>query len=158
MDFARFKKAMDRVVDWTCILLLALATGVCFYQVVARYVFSSPPSWSEEVARYLFVWLTFLGSAIAFRVGAHLSLGFTKSALPPRLRFWVSILGLSIVASVLVFMIWQGKAVAQFAFNQLTPALQVSMSIPYMAIPVGATCMLVEVLWNILRVWQDRAA
>jgi len=156
MVLARVKKSMDRVVDWTCIVLLALATAVCFYQVVARYVFSSPPTWSEEIARYLFVWLTFLGSAIGFREGAHLALGFTKNIFPKNLHRWVLMISLLVVAGVLVFMIWQGKAVTEFAFRQLTPALQVSMSIPYMAIPVGAACMLVEVLWNISRVWQDR--
>jgi TRAP-type C4-dicarboxylate transport system permease small subunit len=156
MTLTKAKKAMDGVVDWVCIGLLAIATAVCFYQVVSRYVFSSPPSWSEEIARYLFVWLTFLGSAIAFRYGAHLALGFTKSLLPVNMHRWVSLVSLGVVAGVLVFVIWQGKEATQFASRQLTPALQLSMSIPYLAIPVGGFFMLIEVLWNMLHLWQER--
>ena len=156
MVLTKAKKILDQAVDWVCISLLAIATAVCFYQVVSRYVFSSPPDWSEEVARYLFVWLTFLGSAVAFRHGAHLALGFTKSIFPRSMHPWVSLVSFSVVAGVLVFVIWYGKEITQFASRQLTPALQISMSIPYLAIPVGAVFMLIEVMWNIGHLWQER--
>lgn len=151
----KVKAYMDRLVDWTCVVLLSVATVVCFYQVVARYVFSAPPTWSEEVARYAFIWLTFLGSALAFRAGAHLGMDAVTSALPRQARRVVALLSSAILLTLLGFMMWQGRLVVSFVTRQLSPAMRLSMSIPYAAIPVGAFFMFVEVLWNAARVLRE---
>mgnify|MGYP001816327509 FL=1 len=55
------------------VLMVALVSAVS-WQVISRYVFSSPSSWTEEVARFLLIWIGVLGAAYAFRTGVHLGL------------------------------------------------------------------------------------
>ena len=70
-----------RLDDWVArletvaiILLMALLTAVTFAQVVTRYLLGDPLIWSEEAARYLFVWVSMIGAALALREGGHFGL------------------------------------------------------------------------------------
>ena len=85
---------MARVLDFYCEVLKA-AIAVClatmvvlvFSNVVLRYVFNSGIAISEELSRWLLVWLTFLGAIVALRRHAHLGVDTLVRALPPRGRF-----------------------------------------------------------------------
>ena len=56
------------------VVLVTMLTAVTFAQVCARYVLGDPLIWSEEAARYLFVWVSMLGAALALREGGHFGL------------------------------------------------------------------------------------
>jgi len=74
----------ERAIDATAI---AVFTGIflcVFAQVILRYLFNSPLTWSEELARYLFIWCAFLGWIIASRRGSHLAMTFVVERLSPR--------------------------------------------------------------------------
>ena len=60
---ALFRKALDTFLAWAVYMLTTLLLIVMSAQVLWRYVFNDPIYWSEELARYLFVWLTFLAAA-----------------------------------------------------------------------------------------------
>ena len=64
-------------------LMLALVVSVS-WQVISRYVFSSPSSWTEEVARFILIWVSMLGAAYAFRTRAHLGLDLLPKKLMGR--------------------------------------------------------------------------
>ncbi len=75
----------NRVVDWTAIGLFIFMCALVLAQVVARKVLD-PLVWSEELARYVFIWVCFLGWVIASRNNSHIAADFLFSRLPPRLR------------------------------------------------------------------------
>jgi TRAP-type transport system small permease protein len=85
---------MAKVLDLYCEVLKA-AVAIClaavvvlvFSNVVLRYVFNSGIAISEELSRWLLVWLTFLGAIVALRQHAHLGVDTLVRALPPRGRF-----------------------------------------------------------------------
>ena len=68
-------------------LCLAAMVVLVFSNVVLRYVFNSGIAMSEELSRWLLVWLTFLGAIVALRQHAHLGVDTLVRALPPRGRF-----------------------------------------------------------------------
>jgi len=68
-------------------LCLAAMVVLVFSNVVLRYVFNSGIATSEELSRWLLVWLTFLGAIVALRQHAHLGVDTLVRALPPRGRF-----------------------------------------------------------------------
>lgn len=91
---------MKRLMDWldrfdhaAILVLLTGLVGVVFLQVASRFVFKVPIEWSEEIARFIFIWFCWLGSSYAtlkfhhIRITAHLRL------LPPRLARWVLVAG-----------------------------------------------------------------
>jgi len=78
-----------RLDDWVAcletvavILLMALLTAVTFAQVVTRYLLGDPLIWSEEAARYLFVWVSMIGAALALREGGHFGLNLLIRPMP----------------------------------------------------------------------------
>ncbi|MFT3734103.1 MAG: TRAP transporter small permease [Rhodocyclaceae bacterium] len=80
---------LDRVIetycrwlDWLLAAMLATMVVLVFGNVVLRYAFNSGIILSEELSRWLFVWLTFLGSVVALKERRHLGTDFVVNALP----------------------------------------------------------------------------
>ena len=70
----KLAQALNRLMEWTLIGLLAGMAGMVLLNVVLRYVFNSGINFSEEMSRYLFVWLTFIGAVLTFGENAHLGM------------------------------------------------------------------------------------
>jgi TRAP-type C4-dicarboxylate transport system permease small subunit len=72
---------LDRTLQWALILLMGSLVLAVSWQVVSRYLFASPSSWTEEVARFLLIWIGLLGAAFAFRRRAHIGLDLLPAKL-----------------------------------------------------------------------------
>lgn len=75
-----------RVLSAICALLMAAMVVLVFGNVVLRYVFSTGWLISEEISRWMFVWMVFIGSIVALRENAHLGTDMVVVRLPPRAR------------------------------------------------------------------------
>jgi len=76
----------DRLEEGACVLVFVVMTVVAFVNVITRYVVQYSLAFTEEIVVSLFVWLTLLGSAIAFREGSHLAFTYLVDRAPPALR------------------------------------------------------------------------
>ena len=128
------------------IAIVAVMTVVVFLQVLYRYVFAQPLQWSEELARYLFVWLSIIGAALALQKKGHFGLDFLYKRLPNRFRrtaeFPVYLL-MGIVISVILF---QGIILVQKTALQESPAMGISMAWAYASLPVGGALMAIHLI------------
>ncbi len=109
----------------------------------ARYFLNDALTWSEEVARFSMIWLSFLGGGLVFRHGGHVAIDLLVRRLSGgALR--TAIFGLSqfVIVAFLAVLFWYGIEMVQQANYMTTPALQISMMIPYAAIPIGAVLMM----------------
>jgi len=77
------RSAAERLIDAAAIAAFSGIFLCVLAQVVARYVFNRPLTWSEELARYLFIWCSFLGWIIASRRNGHLAMTFVVERMPP---------------------------------------------------------------------------
>jgi len=154
----KVKKKLDKIIDSISIFILVAMVFFTFLQVVGRYIFRHPPSWTEEVARYLSVWLTFLGAAIAFRTWEHLGVDFFVNRMPDSIQKVVMFFINLILSIILILLVWKGYNMTLFAVRQLSPAMRIPMAIPYAAIPVGCSLMLLEVLLNFVRIKKGEEA
>jgi len=97
----------DRVEEGACVLLLAVMTLVAFANVVTRYLIRFSLAFTEELVVSLFVWLTLLGTAVAFREGSHLAFTFLVDRCPGALRrpsIWLSAaLGVALFGLLIYF-------------------------------------------------------
>lgn len=119
-------------------ILLGLVT-ILAAQVVFRYLVGSPLVWSEELARYLLVWCTFVGVSLAVREGRNISVDLLPVLAGTR---WVRAFGiLALVGSALFFalMVWYSVPLTQriAKIGQTSPGLGIQMWIVYAAVPVG---------------------
>ena len=128
------------------ILITSVMTIVVFLQVVFRYVWALPLYWSEEMARYLFVWLSVLGAALGVQKGGHFSLDFFYRMMPEsNKKFMRGIVYLLMEAVVLIILV-QGIHLVQKTSLQESPAMAVSMAWAYASLPVGAGLMAIHLL------------
>jgi TRAP-type C4-dicarboxylate transport system permease small subunit len=139
-------RLLERLLDGLMAVALVVMLGSMLYQVFGRYVLDHAPSWSEELARYLMVWLTMLGSAAVLRSGGHISVTTLTDSLPPRAL--AVVLGLRDAALVATsgILAWWGMLFAEMNGVQESAAMEIPMSVPYAALPAGALLIVVIVL------------
>ncbi len=129
------------------VALVVLGAAMClliFAQVFFRFVVFVPLPWSEELARYLMVWMAMLGAPLALRMDQHIGVGLVLERLPRRARLWLT-LGTCLVTIAFMAVIgWQGVLLCRKNLTQVSPAMQLPMMFSYAAIPVGGVCMLLE--------------
>ena len=128
-------------------LIGAVAAG--FWQVVARFVLSSPLDWSEVLTRALLIWAVLLGVALAFRHGAMLGVEILRSVLRGSQRRVLEWLVALVCSGFLGFLAWIGGQMTWRVRFQTVPSLDISISWIYLAIPVGATLAAVAVLLRV---------
>jgi len=139
-------------VEWACGLLMAAITTVVFLQVFTRYVLAYPWGWPEELARMLFVWVALLGAVLAFRRAGHFSIEACVSRLPAPLRRGVALSMRCVLLGFLLLVAYLGLQATLRVREQLTTAMEISMSWGYASVPVSFTCMACEM---VRLLWQD---
>ncbi|MGI8931268.1 MAG: TRAP transporter small permease [Sphingomicrobium sp.] len=84
------RRLAERAIDGAAIVVFTGIFLCVLAQVIFRYFFDSPLTWSEELARYLFIWCAFLGWLIATRRNSHLAMNFLFERLPRRAQLVVT--------------------------------------------------------------------
>lgn len=127
------------------VLVFATIVVVVFGQVISRFLFNAPFSWSEELARYLQVWLIMVGSAACLRKGLHLAVDYAIHSLPAgSTKRNLHLLSLAAILFFLGVVFVSGISLIAATLNQRTPALQIPIWVVYLAIPVGSLLMFLE--------------
>ncbi len=120
------------------IFLLVAMTLTVFSQVIARYIFEAPLSWSEELARFILIWLSMLSAAYAFKTKSHFALTILVSKLPDNHQKITSFC-INIIVSIFFLIICYYSVIFVHSVNgHIAPALQISMQIPYSSIIVAS--------------------
>ena len=115
-------------------------------QVFYRYVLVDPLSWSEETMRYSTTWMVMLAGSSALFRGEHMVISLFDNIQYPKIRNFFRLLVLACIGGFCILLMWEGFPAAIDNMRQVSPATRIPMTIPYMAIPVGATLMLIKVL------------
>jgi TRAP-type C4-dicarboxylate transport system permease small subunit len=102
----RIEQLFGRLIEISLVLLLAGMVVMVFANVVLRYGFNSGLNISEEMARYFFVWLTFIGAIVAFRDHGHVGVESFVRLLGPRGRIICVLLSNMIIVVLSVILVW----------------------------------------------------
>lgn len=143
---------INDITRYIIIALLGVMVVAVFLQVLFRFFLDQPLAWTEELARYLLIWITFLGSAYAMAIKAHIGTEYIQKFLSPLMN--KIILALAAVLSILFFivMVHQGYLLSARSMTQTSPTLLVPMGYIYMVIPISG----VLLIMNVLHVtWKD---
>ncbi len=131
------------------VILFSAMSAVVMLQVFCRYVLNSALLWPEELARYLMIWITFLGSGVAMYKGAHTGVTSIIDRIPGR---WQSVVGLIIYAFIAVFLVIFTRysfKVSMISASDVSPALGMRLLWPRLALPVGSILMLINGIYLI---------
>lgn len=122
----------------------AVMVGVVLAATFFRYVLNSPLTWSEELARYLMIWIGLVGASVTMRHGEHIRINAVRRRLPGPVRFVGDLLVAGAIAWFLWVMTLYGWEYALRGSRQISPALGISMQWPLLAVPVAGALMLVQ--------------
>ena len=127
-------------------VLLAVISLLGLWQVAARFVFEQPSSWTEEAMRRLLIWMVMLGTVVALRQGALVSvdlmLRLSKGRWKQAVRWIITATHLCFLATVLFF----GVQLIERVKFQTFASMDLSMSWAYGALPAGALLGMVAVI------------
>lgn len=136
---------------------VGVMTVVVFLQVIYRYVLTQPLYWSEELARYLFVWLSIFGAALGLQKQGHFGLDLFFQILPKRGRRIVGLLVHLLMGAVVIVILVEGITLVQKTLLQESPAMGISMGWAYACLPVGAALMAIHLVVIIFKEVVDKS-
>ena len=151
--FDKMLKGLRSVLYWFSFTAMLFMLALIFTQVVTRYCFGYTAAWSEELARFLFVWVVFLGSALIMGESGHLAVEFVPLHYKGRPfgKVLEIIINLSSYAFILLLLV-QGAKMTKIMTFQMSPGLDLSMSYVYFVIPLSCALMLLYVIRDTARI------
>jgi TRAP-type C4-dicarboxylate transport system permease small subunit len=119
-------------------------------QILTRYVFFYSLSWTEELSRYMFAWLIFLGASIGVGEVIEIRIDFVESVLKSNGRRVLNIFQDLVSLGVSIVFIVSSLQIIKLGAYQLSPALQIKMSYVYICIPIGMVLVGYELISRII--------
>jgi len=144
---------LNRVEDALLVTVLSASVLIIFWQVIRRYVFNSSLSWSEEIARFMFIWISWLGISLGQGKGQHISVTLLTDRLKGRLQNAVLVFSDLITFAISLVVLWYGYVVMVQTMHQGTSsaALNIPMYLIFMAVPFSSFLMcarLIITMWR----------
>ncbi len=137
------------------ILLLAMSAAFMIMQVLLRYLISFSFPWTEELSRYLMVYVTFFASAILLREDKNPRVDIIYMRLPKRVKFVFNTVFYLLILVLLAILFQQGLKAVLSSTGELTPSLRISWAIPYMAIPIGSIAMACQLPYLAIKNYRE---
>jgi len=145
--------ALCRLLEAALILAVGVLVLDVLWGVFTRYALAEQAKWTEELARFLLIWISLLGGAVAFGEKAHLGVDYFVGKFDPTARKLTTIWGQLVVLffAVTVFMIGGTRVVADaLQMEQMTPALGWKMGHVYLALPIAGVFMILFTVEQLL--------
>lgn len=149
--FLRFSDALDRAARFAVTTLMAIMCVVVLFGVFFRYVLGDALTWTEEVARYLMIWMGFLATGLALREGGHVAVDTFLNRLTGPARRAGVIFVRSLSLFFLIVVVVAGAVLITRISGQITAVLGISAAWPYLAIPVGCLLTVIEMVTLMIR-------
>jgi TRAP-type C4-dicarboxylate transport system permease small subunit len=130
--------------------LMLVISGVVFMNIVSRYVFNYGLVWSDELARFSLIWITFVGAAVLVRQGQHIAIDLLVTYLPQWLRFQCFALTQLLTAALGGILIVEGGQQVVRQWVQVSPGLEMNMGLIYLVVPLAGVYMLAYAVANLI--------
>lgn len=147
------KKALDSALSWFCIVLFAVLVVDVSWQVFTRQVLNSPSGWSEELAKYVFIWLGLFGSALVFGERGHIYVDFAVKKFPAKVQYVVALaMQVAILAFASLVLVYGGWQVAQLSWDQKLPGLPIDVGPLYLALPISGVLIIFYTVYHLVAI------
>lgn len=157
-----FQRIFNPLLEWTVITLVIILVLDVTWGVVSRFVIKSPSRWTEELARYVLMWVVLFGTAVAFHRREHLGFDYVAKQIDPSARKLLGIVAeLITIAFASLVMIYGGYVLVSetLTANQVTPALGLRMGHIYLAVPMSGIFIVIFCLDHLFELLlQDEAS
>lgn len=144
------RRWLDTAIEIFCCGLIGLMVLVACWQVISRYVFNAPSTFSGELLRFSLVWLSVIGLAYVAGKQEHISLTLFLDKCPKSLTtYWNIVIQVVFILFSIYILIIGGGRVSANAMMQISPVLQLSMGKVYYVLPLSGVLTIIYCLLNI---------
>jgi TRAP-type C4-dicarboxylate transport system permease small subunit len=150
---AGLSELLRRVARGFCLLAMSVIVCDVLLAILARAVLKQPPVWTEELARYLFVWVTFLGATAIYPTGENIVVDLFLRMLSGRGLRGLSVFAHGIVGVTAFFMVSQGIAIVERTMGQRSSVMQIPFGLIYSVIPLSGAILLVHTARGSITAW-----
>ncbi len=155
----KIKLILDKTIEWLCITIMGAMTILVTWQVFTRKVLNNPSTITEQLAKYLFVWLVLYGATYVFGKRDHMAIVFMVEKRSLRVQCILKIIQeILIGVFALGVMVYGGYFGAVRQMGQLDAALQLPIGIIYSAIPISGIIIILYAIYNIISFIQEISA
>lgn len=156
--FKAIRIALCRLLEAALIVAVLVLVLDVLWGVFTRKVLGDQAQWSEELARFLLIWISLLGGAVAFGERAHLGVDYFVGKLAPQAKRFMAVVVQLIVLTfaVTIFLLGGGRVVLDtLAVGQDTPALGIEKGYVYLALPIAGVFMTLFAIEQLVEVLLD---
>lgn len=143
----KLSDVLEKITMYFLAIAMALMTVVVFAQVVARLT-SGSIKWSEELARYLMIYLTYVGASIGVKQKSHIAIEFVVSKFPRRVQDVVEIIANALCLACCAVILIYGMRLVDITMMQKTPAMRIPMGVAYFSMVLGGALMAIQFINN----------
>lgn len=156
--WARVDRAIELVLYYASALLLLAITAIVLYVVAMRYLFAQSPIWGEDVPRILFIWMTYIGIAVATKRGQNLRVTFILEKIPPLPRLVLELAMHAVVIAMIAAIAWASRPVIELNLGMRMLSTGWSQAVSYIPFTLAAVLMIVYTLQLMRRSVRDYQA
>jgi TRAP-type C4-dicarboxylate transport system permease small subunit len=161
MDFKKILQLIDKNGERYLLLpLYAFIVSSIFIEVLRRSVLSYSSVWTEEMARYAFIYIAYIGASAAIKERAHIRIDVILNLLPNRMKLIFFIFGdiVTLILAVVSIYMSMESVLVSLHFDSVTHGLRISQAWFLAAVPIGFSMMIVRILQSLWRDWNDLRA
>ena len=142
--------------QYFCAFLMVLMVSCLGAQVFFRFVLNASLTWSEELSRFAFIWLVYMGAVLGAKERIHIRVTAFHRLLPAPIRGWTTPLADVLWVSINLVFAWQGALQVGhlLRFSYISPALQWNMAVIYSVVPIGFALMSFRIIEGYWRDWR----
>lgn len=133
-------KLLNKTLEWTLVVLMALMVLDVTWQVFTRFVLRDPSSFTEELATFLLIWIGLLGASYAYKTRSHLGIDILLLKAQGKRRATMEIFIHTIVSLfAIIVMVFGGWKLVSLTYelNQISAAMGISMGTVYLVLPIA---------------------
>lgn len=147
----KFVEKLDKLETVLMVGGMLISVLIIFMQVILRYVFNASLPWVEELARYLFIYFTWIGTSAAISADKHLRFEILHDKFP-KAKKYLDVIGTVICLGMALFMLINGAMLigTLLQSSAVSPTLRIPMWICYLAVPLGGLLMSIKYVYKLL--------
>ena len=154
-----FRSRLDKILEWALVVLFSVLVIDVLWQVISRYVLTSPSSFTDELAGYLLIWVGLMGAAFVAGKNEHLAIDLMLQKSGPKRKLILSVIIYSLIGLFAVFVLIIGGTwlvYTRFYLNVNSAALQLPLGYVYIVLPLGGILILYYTIDNLRLLFNNK--
>lgn len=152
----KLMKGLNDIIQWTLFISFLVIVGCMLLQIVSRYIFNAPFSWTEETILFAFCWFSFLGCASSSYDKSHIEVDFIYTRLGPLGKKILDVILYVLVLALSLFMIGDSIYTMVHQKGMTTNVLRLPIGLYTVALPCGFLAIAIFSAWHLVGVLRSR--